>query len=249
MALFGLRCTRGAAIGGFLLGVVLAPNLMAQRSRLKGPIRSRDRVALAGHLRPQVSPDNDEGPADDVLLLKDLTLVLRPSAAQQAQLDQLLREQQDPTSGNYHRWLSPEQYAQRFGASPEDVARITDWLKRQNLDVTEVARARATVPAPAGLAASRPSPGRRRHQVPDDRRPGRRTTSTWYAADEARASAASASVMRRSMETRSCSRLTRPRGAADSPMVTRRRRSVPMLSVCHAARRGVAWLAARDGRR
>src|SRR3954470_13242378 len=88
MGLFGLRRARGAAIGGFVLGVALAPNVMAQRTRLNGPVRSHNRVTLTGHLRPQATPDNDEGPADDALLLKDMTLALRPSAAQQSDLDQ-----------------------------------------------------------------------------------------------------------------------------------------------------------------
>jgi uncharacterized protein (TIGR03437 family) len=139
------RCTRNAAISGLFLLALTAPNLLAQRSRLSGPIRSRDRVILAGHTRPQLSSANDEGPADAALVLEDMTMVLRPSAAQQTELDQLLREQQDPSSANYHRWLSPDEYAARFGASPDDIARINDWLKQQNLEVTRVARGRNSI--------------------------------------------------------------------------------------------------------
>jgi len=40
--------------------------------------------------------------------------------AQQAALEQLLKEQQDPASPNYHNWLTPETYADRFGASAAD---------------------------------------------------------------------------------------------------------------------------------
>lgn len=136
------RTSRRLKITGLLLLASIGPNLLAQRSRIDGPIRSRNRVALAGHTRPQLKAENDEGPADGSLILDDLTLVLRPSAAQQTELDRLLQEQQDPGSANYHRWLSPEEYAQRFGASPEDVARISEWLKQQNLEVTGVSRSR-----------------------------------------------------------------------------------------------------------
>ena len=96
-------------------------------------------------MRPQVQPANDDGPADSSLPLSGLTLVLRPSASQQAALDQLLKEQQDPASANYHHWLTPDEYAQRFGASQEDIDRITAWLKQQNLNVTSVARARNSI--------------------------------------------------------------------------------------------------------
>jgi uncharacterized protein (TIGR03437 family) len=155
MSLFALRAaprvlirrggiTRSQVIA-FALLASIAPHLMAQRNRIDGPIRSRERVVLPGHTRPQLKPENDEGPADPSLPLNDMTLVLRPSAAQQTELDQLLREQQDPASANYHRWILPEEYAQRFGASPQDIARITDWLKQQQLDVTSVARGRNSV--------------------------------------------------------------------------------------------------------
>ncbi|MCU1338951.1 MAG: peptidase and in, kexin, sedolisin [Bryobacterales bacterium] len=146
MVLFSrFRYARATAISGLLLTAFLALNLMAQRSRLDGPIKSRERVSLTGHTRSQVRPENDEGPADSSMVLDDMSIVLKPSAAQQAELDQLLREQQDPSSANYHRWLSPDEYAQRFGASPGDLGRITDWLKQQNLEVTGVARARNSI--------------------------------------------------------------------------------------------------------
>ena len=138
------RITRSQIIAFVLLALV-APHLMAQRNRIDGPIRSMERVALLGHTRPQLKVENDEGPTDPLLQLDDMTLVLRPSAAQQVELDQLLRQQQDPASANYHRWLLPEEYAQRFGASPHDIARITDWLKTQRLDVTNVARGRNSI--------------------------------------------------------------------------------------------------------
>ena len=154
MFLFGFRKRIGVSLarGGITRFQIIAfallaatPHLVAQRNRLDGPVRSRARVALAGHTRPQQTAQNDEGPADPSLQLNDMTLVLRPSAAQQSELDQLLREQQDPTSANYHRWLSPEEYAQRFGASTEDIARIRDWLQQQKLDVKSVARGRNSI--------------------------------------------------------------------------------------------------------
>jgi uncharacterized protein (TIGR03437 family) len=74
-----------------------------------------------------------------------MTLVLRPTPAQQADLDRLLSAQQDPSSPDYHGWLTPEQYADRFGASPDDIAKITAWLEQHNLHVTTVGRARTSV--------------------------------------------------------------------------------------------------------
>ena len=57
----------------------------------------------------------------------------------------MLAEQQDPHSANYRRWLTPEQYAARFGMSDGDLAQVTSWLKWQGLAVDGFSRARARV--------------------------------------------------------------------------------------------------------
>jgi uncharacterized protein (TIGR03437 family) len=129
---------------GFFLCFAASPAL-AQRNRLFGPIQSRDRVTLRGQVPGQAQAANDEGPADLNLVLPDIALILRPSAEQQADLETLLAEQQDPASPNYHKWLTPEQYADRFGASSEDIARISDWLRQQGLEVRSVARSRNAI--------------------------------------------------------------------------------------------------------
>ena len=64
---------------------------------------------------------------------------------QQAALDKLLEEQQEPDSPNYHKWLTPEQYAARFGMSDADLAKVSSWLKSQGLTVNGFSRARTRV--------------------------------------------------------------------------------------------------------
>ena len=71
-----------------------------------------------------------------------ITLAFRRTAAQQAALDRLLVEMQDPSSPNFHKWLSPEEFGQRFGPSANDIAQVSAWLKAQGLTVLETARAR-----------------------------------------------------------------------------------------------------------
>ena len=77
--------------------------------------------------------------------LESLRLALKPSADQQAALDQLLEAQQDPSSPDYHHWLTPEEYADRFGTSADDINKITQWLQQQGFQVTGVARARNVI--------------------------------------------------------------------------------------------------------
>src|ERR1017187_2166387 len=124
---------RSVIIGSLFL--LLAANLLAQRSRVTKAVDNRQRVTLAGHIHPSARAENDQGRVDASLPLPYVTMTLKPSDAQQTALDQLLMDQQDPFSANYHHWLTPEEYADRFGVSQADIDQITAWLRQQNLTV------------------------------------------------------------------------------------------------------------------
>jgi len=74
-----------------------------------------------------------------------MLLLLEPDAAQQNALAGLLEAQQDPASPEYHQWLSPEIFGQRFGASERDVERIVDWLAGHGFEVEPVESARRQI--------------------------------------------------------------------------------------------------------
>jgi uncharacterized protein (TIGR03437 family) len=135
-----------------LLTVSCAGTALAQSDRITRPIDNRDRTALAGNLHPKALAINDQGRVSPSLEISYITLTLPPSASQQADLNKLLTEQQTPGSPNYHHWLTPEEYGQRFGASDADIAKITDWLQQQGLHVGALARGRGWIAA-SGTAA------------------------------------------------------------------------------------------------
>src|SRR6185369_3009315 len=122
----------------------LAPVVLpaAQRNRIVSPIDNLKRVSLRGHVHPRAVPGNDRGRVNASLQLPYVTVMLKQTAAQQADLEQLLAQQQDPSSSNYHRWLTPEEYADRFGVSQDDLNQVVAWLQQQNLHVAATARAR-----------------------------------------------------------------------------------------------------------
>ncbi|MGA2879583.1 MAG: protease pro-enzyme activation domain-containing protein [Bryobacteraceae bacterium] len=95
---------------------------------------------------------NDQGRVAPSLAIPYITLSLAPSASQQQDLEKLLAEQQTPGSPNYHHWLTPEEYGQRFGVNDADLSRITQWLQEQGLQVLSVARGRNWIAA-SGTAA------------------------------------------------------------------------------------------------
>src|SRR5262249_6865207 len=108
-----MRCAR---LFYFCLLIASAP-LLAQRSRVHGPVDNANRMRLSGHVHAELNAADDLGRMDLTEKVASVTLELRQSPEQQAALEKLLAEQQDPSSPNYRRWITPDEYAARFGVS------------------------------------------------------------------------------------------------------------------------------------
>jgi subtilase family serine protease len=57
----------------------------------------------------------------------------------------LLAAQQNPTSPSFHQWLTPAQYADRFGISQADVNQVSAWLQAQGFSVVETPPSRTWI--------------------------------------------------------------------------------------------------------
>ena len=114
----------------------------AQPDRITSPIDSSQLVPLKGNVHGLVHPGSDLGRTDSAQALYGVTLVFHPSAAQQSDLDNLLAQQQQRSSPNYHKWLTPAQFADRFGMTRDDITRVSSWLESQGFTVTSVANSR-----------------------------------------------------------------------------------------------------------
>ncbi|HZC46961.1 MAG TPA: protease pro-enzyme activation domain-containing protein, partial [Candidatus Acidoferrum sp.] len=64
-------------------------------------------------------------------LAMHLTMALR----NRTELARLLADQQDPASPEYHRWLTPDEFTNRFGPTDSDLARVTRWLRKHGFTV------------------------------------------------------------------------------------------------------------------
>ena len=114
-------------------------------SRIGANIENGTMQLLIGNRHPLARPEFDSGEVAADLPMQSMVLVLQPSAEQQAALDALLVEQRNPASSYYHQWLTPEQFADHFGASTEDVQRIANWLESQGMRIEEVAPSRRSI--------------------------------------------------------------------------------------------------------
>src|SRR3954452_25356427 len=125
------------------LAALSAIPLAAQPRRIATAIENSRRIALAGRVHRQAIAQNDVGRVEKTFELADMRLYLKPSG--EAVLDQLLQEQQDPASPNYHKWLTPEKYGDRFGAAADDTKQIAAWLESQGFTNVEVGRGRTWI--------------------------------------------------------------------------------------------------------
>src|ERR1700688_2038019 len=113
-----------------------------QPDRITGPIDSSQKVALKGNVHGLAQLRFDIGRTDGNMILHGVTIAFRPSTAQQSDLDNLLAQQQDRSSPNYHKWMTPAQFADRFGMTRGDIKRVVAWLRSQGFAVTSVANSR-----------------------------------------------------------------------------------------------------------
>ncbi len=127
----------------FLLSVGLSLNAFPQSKaadRITQAIDDRETVVLQGNLHNQLKGALDQGRMDGGARLEGVSLIFKRTHEQDSAMEKLLKEQQDASSANYHQWLTPEQYADRFGLSAIDVAAVTSWLQAQSFRVERVAR-------------------------------------------------------------------------------------------------------------
>ena len=102
-------------------------------------------MILQGSVHPNAQAEFDRGAAPAQTRLDRMMLLLRPSASRQAALDALVDAQHDPRSQDFHRWLTPNEYAARFGADAVDLERIQSWLQGHGFTVDEIPAAHRLV--------------------------------------------------------------------------------------------------------
>ncbi len=125
------------------VAVVLASGQSsAPRALITQPIDDSKLVRLPGNTHPLARPEFDRGAAAASLPYERMMLVLKTAPERGYALDDLLAQQQDRSSPNYHKWLSPEEFGARFGASDADIQTIKAWLASHGFSIDTVAKGR-----------------------------------------------------------------------------------------------------------
>lgn len=113
--------------------------------RITQAINNSQMVVLQGNTHPLARPAYDRGAAPGDLPMQHMLLLLKRSPQQEAALDQLLAQQQDKKSPNYHKWLTPEEFGEQFGPSDQDIQTVKSWLQSQGFTVNEVTNGRTLI--------------------------------------------------------------------------------------------------------
>ena len=120
--------------------------LVAQKiNMIKGAVDESRRSTVLRSTHPNARAQFDQGAAPDSLPMDRMLLVLKRSPEQEAALDKFLDEVQQPSSPNYHQWLTPEEFGEQFGASDADVQAITTWLEGHGFQVEPVNAGRTVI--------------------------------------------------------------------------------------------------------
>jgi subtilase family serine protease len=88
---------------------------------------------------------NDVGRVPAATKLHGINIVFSRSTAQEATLQALIAAQQNRSSPLYHKWLTPDEFAERFGVADSDIAKVRSWLEQQGFTADGIARSRNRV--------------------------------------------------------------------------------------------------------
>ena len=148
-----------AILSALVLMLAGSASLWAQKSvvpsRVMETVDDTRTVVLHGNVNPLARPEFDQGALPDSQPMTRMMLLLQRSSQQELALRQLLDAQQTKASGNYHAWLTPEQFGTQYGPSDGDVQAVTNWLTLQGFQVAKVAAGRTVIEFSGNVAQVR----------------------------------------------------------------------------------------------
>jgi len=128
------------AVGLFLVSPFLTS---AQTSyvqpRITAAIDNTSRMTIPHSTQPLAKPAFDTGALDGSTRMQRMILMLSGSPAQDYELGAFLDSQQSKGSPDFHNWLTPAQFGERFGPAPQDIQTVAAWLQQQGFSIDRIA--------------------------------------------------------------------------------------------------------------
>ena len=117
----------------------------ASAQRITTPIVESQLATLQGNVPVSAQSQFDQGAVTPSTVMTHMRLVLSRTPAQKAALEAFMAEQQNPSSPNYHKWLTPAQFGQLYGANPDDIKIITGWLQSHGFTLERIDSGRVSI--------------------------------------------------------------------------------------------------------
>ncbi len=118
-----------------------------QPVRIHKSIAGSQTFVLTGNVHPLVAKAlaQDQGEVSSSKVMPKMRIHFALTAAQNADLKQLLTAQQNRRSPQYHQFLTPEEFAARFGMNNADIQKVTAWLEANGFSDVQTSRSRMWV--------------------------------------------------------------------------------------------------------
>ena len=120
---------------GITVVVLVVVSVSVLSLRIIAQARQDSRVPIQGQTAPLISRAQLLGAANAQQSL-NLSIGLQPR--NQQELEGLLRDMYDPHSSMYHRFLTPQEFADEFGPTPDQQQQVANYLRGQGFDVTSI---------------------------------------------------------------------------------------------------------------
>ncbi len=114
-------------------------------ARITQAVNESNRMTLRGNVHRLARAEFDRGAVPESQPASHVAIVLKRSDEQETSLRQLLDQQQDKSSPNYHKWLTPDQFGKQFGPADSDIQAVTDWLTSRGFSNIKVSPGRTRV--------------------------------------------------------------------------------------------------------
>ncbi|HVU70511.1 MAG TPA: S53 family peptidase [Ktedonobacteraceae bacterium] len=138
-----------ALIACALMVPAILLNVNFVQASTAAPQQAQGRVTIPGHLVPALKNHTSlRASASSRQLQLSIALNLR----NRDQLNALLSAQNDPASSYYHHYLTPQEFTNLFGPTPDTVSQVVNYLTSQGLKVNAISSNNTLIDATASVA-------------------------------------------------------------------------------------------------
>lgn len=95
-------------------------------------------VMLKGNVRPEANAINYRGAVPEDFAMEHMLMQLHRPPELEKELQQFIDDLHDPQSPSFHKWLTAQQFGNRFGVAQQDVDSVTRWLESFGFKVNSI---------------------------------------------------------------------------------------------------------------